>query len=249
MTRLESAGAAHALLLPLPRAGAAVQRDQLRLRPDVGTGVRPLQRHRHRRSYTKVAMRSSALGRRRRAGAPINSYHASNGTTTATTRTRQLHRRCSPTDNAYGIRDVTDGTSNTIAFSEALVGRGQADRYAETSRQWRHGGVRPPTSEHSTMPTSSPRRHGAPPDLPDQVPGDHGGHQQRTAAITGPGARRARRCSTRSCRRTRTQYQWSQCRSGLRAVAVTPTATDHSDITTPPATTPAGATSRSATGA
>ena len=30
---------------------------------------------------------------------------------------------CSPTSGRYGIRNVTDGTSNTIAFSEALVGQ------------------------------------------------------------------------------------------------------------------------------
>jgi len=52
-----------------------------------------------------------------------NSYFASKGTTTVKSATMSSGLFCLL--RSYGIRDVTDGTSNTIAFSEGLVGTGQ----------------------------------------------------------------------------------------------------------------------------
>ncbi len=58
----------------------------------------------------------------------INNYHASTGTTTSPNHENPtgLFGRY----NAFGIRDCTDGSSNTVAFSEALVGLvGAQNRY------------------------------------------------------------------------------------------------------------------------
>jgi prepilin-type N-terminal cleavage/methylation domain-containing protein/prepilin-type processing-associated H-X9-DG protein len=55
----------------------------------------------------------------------INNYYASQGTSVQNTPTLVSGLFCY--DNSYGIQSVTDGTSNTIAFSEGLVGN---DKYA-----------------------------------------------------------------------------------------------------------------------
>jgi prepilin-type N-terminal cleavage/methylation domain-containing protein/prepilin-type processing-associated H-X9-DG protein len=54
-----------------------------------------------------------------------NSYFASKGTTTIKSSTTSSGLFALFT--AYGIRDTTDGTSNTIAFAEGLVGTGTAN--------------------------------------------------------------------------------------------------------------------------
>lgn len=51
----------------------------------------------------------------------LNSYHASFGTTTDPWRT-QTNGVFAPRYTAYGVADITDGTSNTIAYVEALTG-------------------------------------------------------------------------------------------------------------------------------
>ena len=51
----------------------------------------------------------------------LNSYHGSFGTTTDPWRDR-TNGIFAPRFTAYGVNDVTDGTSNTIAFVEALTG-------------------------------------------------------------------------------------------------------------------------------
>src|SRR5262249_47036019 len=52
-----------------------------------------------------------------------NNYYASKGTTTIKSSTTSTGVFSLLT--AYGIRDIIDGTSNTIAFSEGLAGTGQ----------------------------------------------------------------------------------------------------------------------------
>ncbi len=52
-----------------------------------------------------------------------NNYYASKGTTTVKSSTTSTGLFCLL--RSYGIRDATDGTSNTIAFSEGVVGTGQ----------------------------------------------------------------------------------------------------------------------------
>jgi prepilin-type processing-associated H-X9-DG protein len=54
-----------------------------------------------------------------------NSYFGSKGTTTIKSSTSSSGLFCLL--NPYGIRDTTDGTSNTIAFAEGIVGTGVAN--------------------------------------------------------------------------------------------------------------------------
>ena len=58
----------------------------------------------------------------------INNYYASQGTSVQNTPTMASGIFCY--NNAYGIENVTDGTSNTIAFGEALVGNDKYSAYA-----------------------------------------------------------------------------------------------------------------------
>ena len=123
---------------PLHRADADLQRDQLQLRPDRQTRpaastdglehqdrLLPLPLRRERRPDEH-----QQLLRERSARPP---------TSTAAARQHQLAGRRSGKRRvdrhlllrtAYGLRDCTDGTSNTVAFSEALVG----DRRAPSAR-------------------------------------------------------------------------------------------------------------------
>ena len=54
----------------------------------------------------------------------LNSYHASLGTTTW--RNPKKTTGLFAVYNCYGLKDCVDGASNTVAFSEALVGRAEA---------------------------------------------------------------------------------------------------------------------------
>ena len=83
-----------------------------------------------------------------------NSYHASIGSTTYESPITTPGMFAVWT--AYGIRDCTDGTSNTIAFAEALTGRDNAGFGRNTSAG------RPPTGATSsrTPPTPAPAARG-----------------------------------------------------------------------------------------
>ena len=85
----------------------------------------------------------------------INSYGACYGTTVDT----EAWARPNPRSTglfvhlaSYGVRDCTDGTSMTIAFSEALVGDGKGSGY---------GGVSPPSRYRGNMVLSIPGEGGS----------------------------------------------------------------------------------------
>ena len=58
----------------------------------------------------------------------INSYYACEGTSVQDTPT--MGSGIFVFNTSYGINSITDGTSNTVAFSEGLVGNGQSTAYA-----------------------------------------------------------------------------------------------------------------------
>ena len=75
------------------------------------------------------------LRRQCRAEQNLNSYYACYGTTIQTCIVDHRLAAAGPSTGlftqwaVYGIRDCTDGTSNTVAFSEALTGNGQGSAY------------------------------------------------------------------------------------------------------------------------
>ena len=131
---------------------------------------------------------------------------------------------CSCTWASYGIRDCPDGTSMTIAFSEALVGDGKGSGY---------GGVSPPSRYRGNMvlsiarrgrigrPGRRQRRSGRGPRGPRSPARRHSPPRATspiTAASDGPMAPPAGRCST-SCRRPTTRsIRVNGCRFGCNAM-------------------------------
>ena len=73
----------------------------------------------------------------------INSYHASSGTSTVQGGVTGQSSGMFAIWTSYGIRDCTDGTSNTVAYAEALVGdnRGTQRGQATPASVYRGNGV------------------------------------------------------------------------------------------------------------
>ena len=97
-----------------------------------------------------------------------NNYMASLGTTTAYLNVPPgcpTRRGSSPRRPAYGVQNITDGTSNTIAFGESLIG----DNTIELVK-WRDGPVSRrhwPGAGLLYDASRTPGGHDRPPSLPD----------------------------------------------------------------------------------
>ena len=129
----------------------------------------------------------------------LNSYVDSVGTTTITavTQTTTGSTGLFTFWRSYGIQYCTDGTSNTIAFSEGLVG--------DNSTNWtRSAGIVADCHPCRPRPRSLTSRRAGPRSCPDcrsaTPPGtiSSGNAQHGPWQLTGSTARRRRRCSTPS---------------------------------------------------
>ena len=232
----------------LPGADAALQRDQLQLRPD----LRPRRPRSTRRSRTPRSTRflcpsDGHAGRTSPTATTPATGPATNGrrrhrpqrrlvaATAATSSTGIVRLQPRPT----ACSDVTDGTSNTVAFSEGLVGTGRRHHRRRpgvtgvntNGRRRRSYDVQrrtrtPPITARSSRPATRRPRRPPPPRL------------SATAATTGPGAPRPMTMFNTIVPPNSTQYHWGQCRVRLPAAAA---GLDRPRPTspTPPATTPA----------
>ena len=143
---------------------------------------------------------------------------------------------------SYGIQSVTDGTSNTVAFSEALVSNGQGRptttrRQSPSTRGTRSRGSPAPAARRSSTTPTRTRRRSSPGCRPATSPGRREpGPQQRPRDLLGD--RLAGDDDVQHDRRRRTRRSTSGATAGSPAAA-TPT-TPRSP--TPTATTPAVST-------
>jgi prepilin-type N-terminal cleavage/methylation domain-containing protein/prepilin-type processing-associated H-X9-DG protein len=182
----------------------------------------------------------------------LNSYYASTGTTTYTSNT--VHNNPPPDCNggtqgssglfayamSYGLQDCRDGSSNTVAFSEGLVGDPSATRHenyvtgVNIANPDPNGGLFDASSNPTTLLADLQACNLAfPTVLPsDSLSGDKGWYWAWGAdtmsmfnTIVPPNSQ---------------QYQWGMCRFGCNGCATLYSA-DHSNITSATSAHPGGA--------
>ena len=182
-----------------------------------------------------------------------NNYYASEGTTTMAAGDISSNGPCIGGNSpglfyfatAYGVQNVTDGTSNTVAFSESLVGTGDATR-----QQWRNGANLPDGSVSGTPDVWRTIPAGQVP--PGTVmAGIFAQCSQRFANATDGNGLQSYRgnywawgAESMSIFNTiippsSTQYQWGTCRFGCGGCGIR--SSDHSHLTNATSNHPGGA--------